>query len=218
MAEDTDKGGNDPAQAFQNALAKKSGDALQLASQLFDENFSLRGEKRTLKTEVAELRKSVPADGSIVLSPDKAKEYEAYKALGKPDDLKTRIDAHETLESEVKGLKKKEVIREVAEIHGFKPTVLEDRDKAAGGLEFVIKLDDKKRKVAYVKDGDKETPLTQYAEDNWADYLPSLKVEQGPTLQPRTGHGADPRPSGQNGREAYEISHKALNQSGRYGM
>lgn len=221
MADDpTDKGGADPAQAFQGRLTKMNGDAMAFATQLFDENYRLREDRRVLGEELKEAKKATPPAGAVVLAPDKAKEYEEYQALGTAKDLKTRIEAHVTLETEVKDLKKKEVIREVAEIYGYKPSVLEALDKMQGGLEFEIRVDEKsKRKVADIKDGDKATPFPQYVEDNLADYLPSLKVEQGPPTQPvRTGHGADPRPAGQNGREVYDHAHQSLSQSGKYGF
>lgn len=220
MADDpADKGGNDPTQAFNSRLTKMNGDAMALATQLFDENFRLREQKRTLVTEADELKKKLPADGSVVLSADKAKDYEAYQSLGKADELKTRLDAHTTLETEVASLKKKEVLRSVAELHGFKVSVLEDRDTAAGGLEYVKKQDAQKREVYYVKEGDKETPVNEFAETNWADYMPSLKAEQAPPLQPtRTGHAADPRPVSPNGSAAYDHSRKAMEGSGKYGM
>lgn len=220
MPEEPNQPATDPTQAFQSRLQKMNGDAMAFATQLFDENFRLREDKRTISEKLAEVEKKLPSEGAVVLSAEKAKEYESYKALGKFDELKTRIDAHANLETENSELKKKEVIREVAELHGYKATVLADRDKLAGGLEFVIKTDPQnKRKAAFVKEGDKDIPLTEYAESNWADYLPSLKVEQGqPQSQPRTGTGFDPRPMSPNGSEAYKHSHTALQGSGKYGM
>jgi hypothetical protein len=176
--------GADPTQAFQNRLNKLNGDAMAFATQLFDENYRLREDKRTLSAQLDETKGKLPADGSVVLTADEAKVYEAYKALGAPEELKTRIDAFPTLEDENKNLKRRDSIREAADV-GFggsklRFSVLEDRVKAAGGnLEFIVKEEGRdKRKVAYVKDGDKETPLEQYAQKNWADYLPSLKAEQ----------------------------------------
>jgi len=176
--------GADPTQAFQNRLNKLNGDAMLFATQLFDENYRLREDKRTLGAQLEELKTKAPAEGALVLVGDEAKAYEAYKALGTPKELKDRIDAYPTLENENKGLKLRDSLREVADV-GFggsklKFGILEDRVKAAGGnLQFVIKEEGRdKRKVAYVKDGDKETSLEQYAEKNWADYMPSLKAEQ----------------------------------------
>ncbi|MBA2525665.1 MAG: hypothetical protein H0V18_07780 [Pyrinomonadaceae bacterium] len=215
MPEDpADKGGNDPATAFQNALAKKNGDALQLASQLFDENFSLRGEKRALKAEAEELKTKIPAADAVVLTPAQASDYDEYKALGKADELKKRLDNHATQEQEISELKQKDVLREVADLHDFKLSVLLDRDKAAGGLEISFK-ESKGDKVALVKDGDKDTPLTEYAETHWADYMPSLKAEQAP--QPRASSGFDPKPKGNGAPTVQEIKQAKL-RSGYYAI
>jgi hypothetical protein len=66
----------DPAAAFQRLLEQNKNDGIAVASKLFDENFRYRGEVRDLK-------KKVPVEGSVVLSADEAKEWEAFKALGK---------------------------------------------------------------------------------------------------------------------------------------
>lgn len=176
-------GGADPAASFQRALERVQGDATRLASQLFDENYRLREDKRTLGAELTDTKKKIPAEGAVILTADEAKALDEYKALGTPSELKTRIDFFPTLEDENKSLKLRDSLREVAEVgiggSKLRFSVLEDRVKAAGGMQFVVKEEGRdKRKVAYVKDGDKEIPLEQFAEKNWADYLPSLKAEQ----------------------------------------
>lgn len=192
--------GADPTQAFQSRLTKMNGDAMAFATQLFDENFQLREAKRQLGEQIAALQVKVPVDGAIVLSGDDAKAYEAYKALGTPKELKDRIDAYPTLEDENKGLKLRDSLREVADV-GFGGTklrfsVLEDRVKASGGtLQFVVKEGRDKRKAAYVKDGDKETPLEEYAEKNWADYMPSLKAEQAKRVGSANGGEGNGQPA-----------------------
>jgi hypothetical protein len=176
--------GADPTQAFQNRLNKLNGDAMAFATQLFDENYRLREDKRQLNEQLTATQGRLPADGTLVLAPDDAKAYEAYKALGTPKELKDRVDAYPTLEDENKDLKLRDSLREVADVgiggSKLRFSVLEDRVKAAGGnIQFSVKEEGRdKRKVAYVKEGDKETPLEQYAQKNWADYLPSLKAEQ----------------------------------------
>jgi hypothetical protein len=170
-----------------------NGDAMAFATQLFDENFRLREDKRALNEELTAIKAKVPADDHVVLTPAEAQEYETYKALGKLDEIQTRLDASETTETELTELKQKDVLREVADLHGYKLSILVDRDKAAGGLEVSFKTDSKGNKVAHVKDGDKETPITEFAETNWADYLPSLKVETA--SQPLVAiRGAKPSP------------------------
>lgn len=175
--------GSDPAQAFQRQLAKMNGDALTFATQLFDENYRLREQRRTLTAEVDELKKKIPGEGSVVVTAADAQMLESYKSYGTPDEVKARSEGFASFEEENKALKLRDSLREVADIgiggSKLRFSVLEDRVKAAGGLQFVIKEEGRdKRKVAYVKDGDKELPLEQYAQKNWADYLPSLKAEQ----------------------------------------
>src|SRR5690348_6795389 len=106
--------GADPTQAFQNRLNKLNGDAMAFATQLFDENYRLREDKRQLNEQLTTAQGKVPADGALVLTGDEAKAFEAYKALGTPKELKDRIDAYPTLEDENKGLKLRDSLREVA--------------------------------------------------------------------------------------------------------
>jgi hypothetical protein len=202
MPEDNDK---DPTQAFQNRLAKMNGDAMAFATTLFDENYQLRGQLR-------EAKKSLPAEGSVVLSKDDAAEYEALKALGKAADLKKQIEGHATLAEENASLKKRDTLRDVAQVSNFKLSVLEDRDKASGGLEYVLKEEkDKsgeKRKVAYVKHEGKEVPLEQFASEQWADFVPALKAGSD-SGQAKRGNGGDPPPAG-NVSKLEEIKKREL--------
>lgn len=190
----------DPTQAFQSRLTKMNGDAMAFATQLFDENFHLREDKRVLGEELVAVKAKIPADDHVVLDPAEAQDYEAYKAIGKPKDIKDRLTSSETVETELADLKQKDVLREVADLHGYKLSILVDRDKAAGGLEISFKNDAKGNKVAHVKDGDKETPVTEFAETNWADYLPSLKVETASQpLAAVKGTPKSPRANGAHG-------------------
>lgn len=204
----------DPTQAFQSRLTKLNGDAMLFATQLYDENFRLREDKRLLSEQLTATKSKVPADDAVVLKPAEVQEYEAYKAIGKPTEIQARLDAHATLETQVAELKQKDVLREVADVHGYKLSVLLDRDKADGGLEISFK-EDKGNKVAHVKDGDKETPITEYAEANWADYMPSLKVEQAPP--PRASNGFDPKPKASGIPSVAEIKAQKL-RSGHYAI
>jgi len=213
MAADDPNDKPDPAQAFQSRLTKMNGDAMALASQLFDENFRLREDKRELNKSLKEAQAKIPADDHTILSPAKAQEYEAYKVIGKPQEIQDRLDAHATLETQLAEMKQKDVLREVADLHGYKLSVLLDRDKAAGGLKVEIKDDAKGVKTAFVKDGDKEAPITEFAQQHWADYLPSLKVETA--TQPRAGNGFDPKPKVATAPTVAELKAQKL-RSGQY--
>jgi hypothetical protein len=192
MANDGGSQGGPDNTAIQALLDKHKGDAMSLALQLFSENFQLRDKNR-------ELKKQVPADGSVVLAKEDGQAFEAFKALNlKPDEIKSKLEAHETIATENAALKKKDTLRDIAQASGFKLSVLEDRDKASGGLEYSLK-DEKDakgstRKVAYVKDGEKVVSLEQFAADKWTDYLPALKDAPGVPAKP--GNGPDPAPRG----------------------
>jgi len=182
---DDNSQGADPTQAFQNRLNKMNGDAMAFATQLFDENYQYRTKIRGLEEQLTQIQAKAPAEGSVVLSREEAALFEAYKVLGKPEDVKKQLDENPTVVEENKKLKRRDILREVADVgiggSKLRFSVLEDRANASNGIEFLVKEEGRekdKRKVAYVKDGDKETPLEQYAQKNWADYMPSLKAEQ----------------------------------------
>jgi len=194
-------GGQDPAAAFQNALKKKNDDALALASQLFDENFSYR-------TQIRELKTKVPKEGDIVLTGDEAKEYQSFKALNvKADDAKKAIDSVSTLEKQNKELAGMEALRELADIgldgSKLKLSVLKDQIQTKFP-DAVISFKDEKDKdgkavrTAYIKKSEKDSEqnFTDFANAELADYLPSLKVSNEAPTQTFTGNTPDPKATG----------------------
>jgi hypothetical protein len=189
-----------PAEAFQALLAKHNNDATAVASKLFDENFTLRSEKRDLKSKL-------PKDGSVVLTGDDAAEYNAFKALNvKAADAKKAIDELPNLQKANKELASMENLRDLAEIgldgSKLKLSVLKDQlarfPDAAISFKSEKDKEGKEAKVAYIKkDGDsKELSFTEFANAELADYLPSLKVSTEATKQPYTGNFGDPKPQG----------------------
>lgn len=87
--------------------------------------------------------------------------FESYKELGKIEDITSALEEGETN-------RRSQIEAEVASTMGWKPSVLK---KLASGIELFMKKD-----KPFVKDGDKETPLEEYADENWEDFLPSLKA------------------------------------------
>jgi hypothetical protein len=191
------KQGN-PAEAFESLLDKNNKDAHAVALKLFGENYEYREEIRELKDKSLK-------EGDIVLSGDDAKEYQAFKALNvKADDVKKAIDAVPTLEKQNKELSGMENLREIADLgldgSKLKLSVLKDQLIRFPDAEIAIKTekdkDGNEAKVAYVKkDKDsKEQSFTEFANENLADYLPSLKVSAEATSQPLTGNFGNPQP------------------------
>lgn len=174
-------GGGDKDSAFQRLLDRYKNDAMALSEKLYSENYQYRERQRQLEQQVTDLTGKVPTAESVVLSGDDAKAWVTYKALGKPEEVKQAIDERTQLQGKLQGMERDTTLRSVAETVGYKASVLSNLDRMAKAegkaLAFELRdtqVDGKPVKVAYVKDGDKDFPLTEYANTNWADFLPAL--------------------------------------------
>jgi hypothetical protein len=171
-------------EAFNGRLEKHNNNALELAQQLFRDNYSLREEKRKLSSKITDLEGKVPADGSLVLSGDDVKAWESIKALNlSADDIKAKLQSSSDNERELATLKRTELMRQVAHTEGYKATVLSDILPADAPVEVKDhEKDGEKKKRAFIKikenGADRELLLSDYIEGNKADYLPALRVEQ----------------------------------------
>jgi hypothetical protein len=165
-------------------LVAKHGDTTAALRVLLGENYSYRDQLRETKAKL-------PADGSIVLTGDQAKDWQHYQGLGKVSDLRTALAERDTFKGEAATLRKGDTRRQAAEIHKFKSGALEllakdldlvigDRVDAKGVL---VGEDDKPLpagkppiKAAFVKgEGEALTRLDHYAAATWSDVLPALK-------------------------------------------
>ena len=121
--------------------------------------------------------------GGRALTADEAKKYDAFVALGEPDDVKTKLEQGEKDGVELTDLKTQRAIDTAATDAGYKSSVLADRLKADGLTVLPsreVDRDGKKVKVPYVKDGTgAEHELHTYAKDKWGDYLLALTVTSG---------------------------------------
>jgi hypothetical protein len=168
----------DPAAGVQALIARHNNDLMRVIDHLYGDNFSLREKNRTLKDQVKDLEGKVPGQGSVVLGSDDAKALEAYKALGDLETLKTALGERDKFKGELGVLQREGVLRDVAEAAGFKLPVL--KTLAGDDLSFEIKeveKDGKKARTAFVKNGDGEKDIAEYAKEKWADFLPSLQAQ-----------------------------------------
>lgn len=191
-----------PAEAFQQLLAKKNNDGVALASQLFDENFQLREKNRALK-------ESVPGQDSVVLSAEDGKKWEAFSALGiEPTDIQAKLTAMSDLEAKNKELASMESLRGLADagIDGSKLKLPVLKDLLAKFPDAQIEFKKEKDKsgneatVAYIKSDEsaKQALFSEFANEHFADYLPALKVNAENKAAP-LGNGGDPSPKGGEG-------------------
>jgi hypothetical protein len=182
--DDNSGGGTDLAKVLEsfNARLAKHTDATQLAQQLFTENFTLREDKRKLNARLEAAQGKVPADGALVLTADEAKAWNAIKELNlSPDEIKSKLQSSSESEKELSSLKRKDLMREVAETEGYKASVLSTLLAADIPVEVKeIDKDGKKLKAAFVKVNGADIALSDYVQTNHADFLPALRVEQKP--------------------------------------
>lgn len=167
---------------LQNLINRQGGESEALKL-LYNDNHALRETNRELKAKV-------PGEGAVVLTGDSAKAWNEYQTLGKPDELKTKITEHQALQSEVNGYRKVETINNVAAVSGYNAQALRQLGQ---NLDYNIKevtVDNKTVKQAFVKVGDAETPLDQYAQANWATFMPVLKSGAAASNQGNGGNGA----------------------------
>lgn len=138
------------------------------------ENKQLRDQRRDLRSQVKDLETKVPEEGSVLLSADEASAFEAYKLLGKPEDVKSSLDEANTV-------RRKAEVAKVAKVAGFNADVLSDLapETAVLSVKTTTDGDGEPTSNAFIKVDEKgdEVPLTQFAEDNWKLYLPSLRQE-----------------------------------------
>lgn len=189
-------GGGDKDAAFQRLLDRYKNDAMALAEKLFSENFTHRGQIRQLEQQLTEARGKAPAEGAVVLAPADAAVWAAYQALGKPGELKQGLEERTQLQGKLTGMERDTLLRSVADVVGYKPSVLANLERIARSegktLGFEVKdqtVEGKPVRVAYVKDGDAQTPLADYAQTHWADFMPALVAQstQGGGAPPPTG-------------------------------
>lgn len=153
------------------SLISREGDEQKAAMKLYDENYEHRKKIREL-----EARKT--------LTDEEYEQFEKYKEMGKPDELKTKIEAADTAASELSAIKKEKAINEAAEVLGWNPKVL---NRLGSDLEYEVKTktgeDGKAVKYVEAKDGDKVIVVTDdFAKEKFGEeFLPSLKKEASNT-------------------------------------
>lgn len=160
-------------------MERYNGDAMRVAEKLADalgDNYGYREQLRTLKSEVETLKAKVVPDDAVVLTGDDKAHWQVYRELGKPDEVQARLGERDKLNDELTTLKRDELLRDAAQVAGYKFSVLKDR---ASGLNVELRdvtEDGKTVKRAVVKTESGEQPLSEYAERHWGDYLPALRA------------------------------------------
>lgn len=177
-------GGESPAPRTKTAdlVTQYNGDVSRMADKLaevLDDNYKLRTKNNDLKRDNDDLKTKVAPDGALILTADEASQYQSLKALNlKPDEITKRLTDADAAVSERDTLKRRDTIRQVADVSGYKSAVLERL-----GADLVYEIKDAtetvngkqvQTKQVLVKDGEKNVPLKDYAAREWQDFLPAL--------------------------------------------
>lgn len=160
-ADNTDKSHvNEIVEAIKGLLTAKGGDVTTVNDALIKDNFTLREQKRTLKTENAALLGKVPGDGTVVLKKEDAEKWAAFQTLGMdPEEIGTVLTEYDSLATEV-------VSTKAATALGWKPDVLRQQVEQQGlsieMSEVEVEVKDKDGKATKVK---KAMPFTTTADN-----------------------------------------------------
>lgn len=165
-----------------DVLERYGRDALKLAEKLAEvqsENYTLREQRRTLKQELSEAKGKAAPDGARVLTADEAAAYDAYSALGKPEEIIGAISDRDTARAELTSLRRGEAFRAAAEAHGYRPGALAKLPSLREQSITVedVTIDGKAAKRAYVTVDGKKTALPDYIQEHDSEFLPALAVE-----------------------------------------
>lgn len=187
MAKD---GGKNSAEAFakeiRSALADlKSGDSSTVDATLTHLIERQQDRIAELSSELDTVRGKLPAEDAVVLTADEAKTLEAYRALGKPEEITKKIESGDEAAKKLADRESSESWEKAATAHGYKPTVLGPLAKKDGlavvEMKTVQPEEGDALEVAIVRQGEKgeSTRLDDYAKEHWSDFLPALTAEDG---------------------------------------
>lgn len=169
---------------FQTLLIQYGGEenAVNLARYLYDENHSVRVKLKEAREGLDAFKTRNP-EGSVVLHGQDLADYNAWKALGKPAEIKAQLEEATKTKTELATAKATAARTKAAELLGFNGAVLQDRLEIAKlDLEIQEETDaaGAKKPIAKVrKAGDANAQwesLAVVAERDWKDHLPALKV------------------------------------------
>ena len=155
------------------AIVSKAGEPIQAVEMLLKDNFSAREKNRTLREELDTAKKENDSfkqrkfveEGQTLLAGDDAKAWGVFTEHG-------GLEAFQSATQELASLKKEQHISKIASVMGWNAKVL---SRIGGDLEYEIKTEGDKPEVL-VKDGDKLTPLPDYAVREWKDFAASLNL------------------------------------------
>lgn len=207
--DDGDGGGSSRGRRSQNELTaqllrlieKRGGGesgAQAVALKLLDDNEKARDGRRKFKERAEAAEAKIPKEGEVVLSKEDAASFELYKALGKPDEVKKKIEDGTTAATTLSERDRQSAIAEAATLAQIPNAKLLAKLADPKKENFIVELRDEIRegksvKVPFArKNEDKAAfmPLMDFAKKELVDYMPALLAKgeggNGASSQPVT--------------------------------
>jgi hypothetical protein len=164
---------------FNNLLERFGNNARRVAEHLYRQDYKHRENLRLARGEVDQLKQSMPKNGARLLDKTAARDFDAYRKLGKPADLQAKLQSADTTAARLREREKDDVLREVAEVTNWNFKALKG---AASDLSYAVKEveeNGRKLKKAYVvqtgENGNAaETEATDWFSKNKDFLLPAL--------------------------------------------
>ena len=167
---------------------------------LESDNYGYRSRLRELRQELADAQKSVPPEGAVVLTGDKADMWQAFVELGDPKGVAKQLEELDAIKKEMSTLKRAEELRSVAQVAGYEYDVLQ---ALASDTQFAIIDGENGEKVVTVKlAGGSTISLEDFAKQHWQAFLPALMPSMGRNnANGGNGKRIPPQPGGDNKRQ-----------------
>ena len=133
-----------------------------------------------LESDNYDLRRKAAPEGGLVLTADERKRWEAWEALGKPDEVKTSIEQGKKDRAFVEKAEKAESLGKVASAAGWDAEAFTSLNDMTPGLEWrvqEVKKGEETIQQAQVKVGDDWKNAEDFAGERWKKFLPVLEAE-----------------------------------------
>jgi len=154
----------------------------QLRHELTEDNVTIRAKNRELQRDLEALKKQLPPDGALILSPEDAKAFETLKALGAPDEVRQKLEQADTVAKRAADLEFSQLAGHVAELNGWNGAVFARLVKQDGATltETSTQAEDGSTTKAYTLTlpGGDPIAVGEYAQTHWSDFAPALKQTQ----------------------------------------
>mgnify|MGYP003575560770 CR=1 FL=1 len=161
-------------------------------TQLLNEKSAAETKAATLQADLDSAKASSLPRGHMAEPKADAELLEQVKALGKVEDIKVKLNEHETMKADLSKRQRQDSLKQVAKELGY-------NDEVFGRLsdlpEFRIdEKDGKKSIVALIQDGDKtvEKSGQEFVESTYSAFMPALKATSGMET-PGSGGGGTPK-------------------------